>query len=172
MVDHTDEEEFSGREKIENPRYFNKTKEEFIEIMNGLNLPNPKMMDIAVPANQAFGDDFGSSFSSDNVLSTEQLKEKIGTATLIDLRCSDEIEKTGTIKGSLNVKYEDLESALKDKDSVLSEAIESGKEVILFCAYGERSGLALQICHDKGFKNVSHFHGGMNAWLEADLETV
>ena len=34
-----------------NPRLQVKSKEEYSEIMNNLNLPNPKMMDIAVPAN-------------------------------------------------------------------------------------------------------------------------
>jgi sulfur dioxygenase len=41
-----------GQEKAENPRLGGgKTKEEFVQIMNDLNLPHPKMMDIAVPAN-------------------------------------------------------------------------------------------------------------------------
>lgn len=44
-----------GREKNNNIRLANKTKEEFIGIMNNLNLPKPKMMDIAVPANLKCG---------------------------------------------------------------------------------------------------------------------
>lgn len=38
-------------EKRFNPRLTNKTEDEFVEIMNNLNLANPKMIDIAVPAN-------------------------------------------------------------------------------------------------------------------------
>ena len=38
-------------EKNNNPRLQVKSKEEYAEIMNNLNLSNPKMMDIAVPAN-------------------------------------------------------------------------------------------------------------------------
>ena len=38
-------------EKNNNPRLQVKSKEEYAEIMNNLNLPNPKMMDVAVPAN-------------------------------------------------------------------------------------------------------------------------
>ena len=38
-------------EKKNNPRLQISSKEEYIEIMNNLNLANPKMMDIAVPAN-------------------------------------------------------------------------------------------------------------------------
>ena len=39
------------KEKINNPRLQVGSKEEYAEIMNNLNLANPKMMDIAVPAN-------------------------------------------------------------------------------------------------------------------------
>ena len=38
-------------EKNNNPRLQVSSKEEYAEIMNNLNLVNPKMMDIAVPAN-------------------------------------------------------------------------------------------------------------------------
>ncbi len=40
-----------GEEKKNNPRLQVKSKEEYIKIMNNLKLSNPKMMDIAVPAN-------------------------------------------------------------------------------------------------------------------------
>ena len=40
-----------GNEKNNNPRLQVDNVEEYIEIMNNLNLANPKMMDIAVPAN-------------------------------------------------------------------------------------------------------------------------
>jgi sulfur dioxygenase len=44
-----------GEEKQTNPRLAGKTMEEYVEIMNNLNLPNPKMMDAAIPANLACG---------------------------------------------------------------------------------------------------------------------
>ena len=40
-----------GSEKRKNPRLQVSSKEEYAEIMDNLNLANPKMMDIAVPAN-------------------------------------------------------------------------------------------------------------------------
>ena len=39
------------KEKTNNPRLQVNSKEEYAEIMNNLNLANPKMMDVAVPAN-------------------------------------------------------------------------------------------------------------------------
>lgn len=44
-----------GEEKRFNPRLAGKTESEYIALMNNLNLPTPKMMDIAVPANLACG---------------------------------------------------------------------------------------------------------------------
>lgn len=44
-----------AQEKGINPRLANKTREEFVELMANLNLPKPKMIDIAVPANRKCG---------------------------------------------------------------------------------------------------------------------
>jgi sulfur dioxygenase len=44
-----------GEERVFNPRLQVKSVEEYIELMNNLKLPNPKMMDVAVPANMKVG---------------------------------------------------------------------------------------------------------------------
>jgi len=44
-----------GEEKRYNPRLSGKTEQQYVEIMNNLKLPNPTLMDIAVPANLACG---------------------------------------------------------------------------------------------------------------------
>lgn len=44
-----------GKEKKNNPRLQLKDASSYIEFMNNLQLPNPKHMDIAIPANQACG---------------------------------------------------------------------------------------------------------------------
>ncbi len=48
-----------GQEKTINPRLAGKSREEFIHIMQHLNLPKPKLIDIAVPANRKCGVDDG-----------------------------------------------------------------------------------------------------------------
>ena len=46
-----------GQERARNPRLGrSKTVDEFVAIMAGLNLPRPKKMDVAVPANRACGE--------------------------------------------------------------------------------------------------------------------
>ena len=44
-----------GEEKAFNPRLQVKSVDEYVALMNSLHLPNPKMMDVAVPANQHVG---------------------------------------------------------------------------------------------------------------------
>ncbi len=44
-----------GEEKRHNPRLAGKSKRDYIEIMNNLKLSDPKMMDVAVPANLSCG---------------------------------------------------------------------------------------------------------------------
>ncbi len=44
-----------GEEKAFNPRLQVKSVDEYVGVMSSLNLPNPKMMDVAVPANMRIG---------------------------------------------------------------------------------------------------------------------
>ena len=44
-----------AQEKASNARLAGKSRDEFIEIMNNLNLPKPRLIDIAVPANRMCG---------------------------------------------------------------------------------------------------------------------
>ncbi len=44
-----------GEEKLFNPRLKVKSIDEYVDLMNNLKLPNPKMMDVAVPANMHVG---------------------------------------------------------------------------------------------------------------------
>ncbi len=46
-----------GEEKRHNPRIAGRTREQYIAIMNALDLPHPKLMDVAVPANLRCGRD-------------------------------------------------------------------------------------------------------------------
>lgn len=43
------------KEKLQNPRLQVKSKKEYVNIMNNLNLPTPKLMDLAIPINKLGG---------------------------------------------------------------------------------------------------------------------
>ncbi|MGH6960224.1 MAG: MBL fold metallo-hydrolase, partial [Dongiaceae bacterium] len=44
-----------GEEKAFNPRLQVGSADEYVDLMNGLDLPRPRMMDVAVPANLRLG---------------------------------------------------------------------------------------------------------------------
>lgn len=66
-----------GEEKRLNPRFVDRTREEFITIMSNLNLSYPKKMDSAVPANEYCGDFISQDSIINNVNLAQEEKEKI-----------------------------------------------------------------------------------------------
>ena len=78
--------------------------------MNSLNLPNPKMMDVAIPANMKVGYMQEEIASRGWAFSADQALGLIGQpdVALIDLRERSERERHGVIPGSLHVPYPDL----------------------------------------------------------------
>ena len=152
-----------GIEKLQNPRYAGKSKKEFVEIMDNLNLANPQLMDIAVPFNHGFADDIGKSLDDNLVLSCQQVKE-LNNPALIDLRDQDEVDKDGAISGSILVPLRELEDVIDDPKHLVNTA----DEVIFYCAHGERSALGLELALEKGMKNAKHMAGGIHAWYKAN----
>ena len=47
--------------------------------------------------------------------------------------------------------------------------IDKNKPVLLYCRSGHRSGNALKILQDNGYKDAKHVEGGINAWQAAGL---
>ena len=86
---------------------------------------------------------------------------------LIDLREDSERERHGAIPGSLHAPYIDLPKHL-DAGGVLHDlAATSGKNILLYCAYGERSAMAVQAAQDAGLVSARHIEGGFDAWKKA-----
>jgi rhodanese-related sulfurtransferase len=46
-------------------------------------------------------------------------------------------------------------------------ACATGKRVVFYCAFGERSAMAVQAAQDTGLKSACHIHGGLDAWRKA-----
>ena len=44
----------------------------------------------------------------------------------------------------------------------------TGKRIIFYCAFGERSAMAVQAAQDAGVASASHIQGGIDAWKKAD----
>jgi len=154
-----------GEEKQNNSRLQVVGKAAFIELMENLNLASPKMMDVAVPANQQIAmaqqeiDEQGWSFS------VAELRDLLATdgALLVDLREDAEREKLGHIESSVNVPYKDIDAALAESGVLKVLADGTEKKLVFYCAYGERSAMALMAARETGIK-CFHLKGGMAAW--------
>lgn len=159
-----------GEERRYNPRLQVRSVDEYVALMNGLNLSNPKMMDIAVPANMRQGlvqDDIA---RRGWALSPSQVRARLGTPDIVvvDLREREEREKGGAIPGALHAPYRDLQENLQP-DGMLYELVRAtGKRLIFYCAFGERSAMAVQAAQDAGLASACHLHGGMAAWKQAE----
>jgi len=162
-----------GLEKKQNLRISGKTKDQFKEIMDNLNLPNPKMMDIAVSQNLAVGSKINVHFEDHQVLLPEEAMANIGDALFVDLRSSNEIEKTGMIENAIHVDFCSLQSCIQDTDHQLTKRLNLDKNIIFYCAHGERSAIAIKILEESDFDTgLAHLFGGVSKWLESGFGLV
>jgi len=138
--------------------------------MNNLKLPNPKMMDVAVPANMHVGLRQEEIARRGWALSAAEAMVMRGRndVALIDLRERSEREKYGVIPGSLHAPYPDLEENISAGGMLHELAEATGKRIVFYCAYGERSAMAVQAAQDAGLKTACHIEGGVNAWKKAN----
>jgi rhodanese-related sulfurtransferase len=163
-----------GEEKRLNPRVGDgRTEADFAEIMNNLNLPAPKKIDIAVPANLHCGIVPPSSMSGDPLpergwAAIERTPEGIPEVTLgwvaenrggirmVDVRELDEAESDGKIDGVEVIPMGTVDEASKSWDKE--------EPVITICRSGRRSGRVALELEKLGFKRIASMRGGMVAW--------
>lgn len=165
-------------EKKHNPRLKESRSEaEFKGIMAKLQLPYPKKIDIALPANLHCGlprgeeipDDVERDWAPVEVsaggipeLVPAWVASHVGAARLVDVREPHELtEELGHVPGIELVPLATVENTARswDKD----------KPVILICRSGGRSGKAALQLHALGIHRVASMRGGMIAWNQAGL---
>jgi sulfur dioxygenase len=164
-----------GEERRSNPRLQVKSVDEYVELMGNLKLANPKMMDVAVPANMKVGLHQDEVAARGWATSVEEVRALITRADvlIIDLRERAERERHGAIAGALHVAYAGLGESIRAGGMLHALAHSSGKRLLFYCAYGERSAMAVQAARDAGLDAAFHLQGGIAAWKAAGapLET-
>ncbi|KAJ2963608.1 hypothetical protein NQZ79_g1396 [Umbelopsis isabellina] len=97
-------------------------------------------------------------------LETQLIKDPFCTSvTLIEVRNRSEIEKTGKIKGSINIP---LPSLVEETHRLLAD-IPKDRKVVFQCASGRRSHIAATKAIESGFTNVYNLEGGFSEWQKA-----
>ncbi|TIV99801.1 MAG: MBL fold metallo-hydrolase, partial [Mesorhizobium sp.] len=145
-----------GEEKAFNPRLQVKSVDEYVNIMNNLNLANPKMMDVAVPANMRVGLHQDDIASRGWAVSAEQALALVGRpdVALIDLREQSERERHGVIPGAIHLPYARLQENIMAGGMLHELAKSTGKQLLFYCAFGERSAMAVQAAQDVGISSA------------------
>jgi glyoxylase-like metal-dependent hydrolase (beta-lactamase superfamily II)/rhodanese-related sulfurtransferase len=155
-----------GDEREKNPRLQVSSAEEYEELMNGLDLPPPKLMDVVVPANRSIGLAQQVLAERGCAVTPSEFVESIGSpdVALVDLREDHEWARGGAVKGSIDVPYPGLKQALQPGGSLQRRLAGFDGRVIFVCTYGECSAMAVELAHDLGWPDCRHLTGGLNGW--------
>lgn len=175
------------QERTTNPRLAGKTREEFIDIMNNLNLPKPRLIDEAVPANRYCGldederqdavahrestrparqgitaqDMVAAAKEHVTEVNTDKVKQllKEGNIVVLDVR-----EESEYAAGHLDQAVSLPRGVLEFKIGSIPELTDKSKAVLAYCRTGGRSALAAQTLQALGYQNVLSMAGGYEAW--------
>jgi rhodanese-related sulfurtransferase len=110
---------------------------------------------VSIPADKGYGTVSASALNA-------ELADK--APFLLDVREASELEKSGYIKGAVNMPVRTLLNNL-DKLPAQDQAI------VIYCASGHRGGFAMAALKFLGYSNVRNLAGGMNGWIAAKLAT-
>ena len=92
---------------------------------------------------------------------------------LIDIREKGELENMGRVENSNHIPRGMLEFWLDPQGPYFkSGKLDMNKEMVLFCAGGLRSALAVKSLKEMGFEKVSHIDGGFAAISQSNFKIV
>ena len=93
-------------------------------------------------------------------LTVEELKSKIENSepfTLLDVREPHEYYMSD-LDGTTRIPMDELRGRLKE--------LKKDKEIIVMCRSGNRSGIAVKMLLDNGYKKALNLKGGINEWAK------
>ena len=160
-----------AEERKLNPRLQVRSIEDYVVLMDNLDLPDPKLMDTAVPANMSIGIKQQAGNRGLGVDDALALKSSPGVV-LVDLREDAERALDGVIEDSLHVPYGGLERRLGPGGDLGELLAHEGRRVVFYCSFGERSALAVKMAGECGFAAAYHIMGGMAAWKGAKAPLI
>jgi sulfur dioxygenase len=170
-----------GLEKAGNPRIAGKTEAEFIQIMDNLNLPRPRRMDEAVPANLSSGirhDASESNHAPGEAPDTASVRPaegyagdvspqqafqwwQAGDAVLVDVRSDAEREWVGFVPGAVPLAWKQWPGMAMNPqfDEGLRASGSGGRKLVLLCRSGVRSIAAAKRATELGIEAYNILEG-------------
>lgn len=160
-----------AEEKRLNPRLGGALSEsDFSGYMSNLNLPHPKQIDIAVPANMKCGAPeeghpagepewapVAFTFAGVWEIQPDWVEEHPGDVQILDVREAEEFKgPLGHIEDAILVPLGELDQRLNELDKK--------QPIVAVCRAGGRSAHATMILQKSGFEKVANLAGGMLRW--------
>src|SRR6202048_4790706 len=118
-----------GEERRYNPRLQVRSIDEYVELMGNLNLPNPKLMDVVIPANMHVGLQQDELAKQGLALNAREAIESLGRpdVLLVDLRETSERAKHGMLAGRVHAPYPAIDESLKPGGMLREVAAATGR---------------------------------------------
>jgi sulfur dioxygenase len=176
-------------EKTGNARVSNRSQSEFVALMGQLNLPKPKRLDEAVPANQRSGltarvrHDAGDASLPSNLKEAKPMTEdkvqaadgyagnitpqtafdwwQSGEAVLVDIRTDAERAWVGFVPGAVDLAWKQWPGMVMNPayDDGILAAVPKNKKVVLLCRSGLRSIPAAKRAAELGLEAYNILEG-------------
>lgn len=184
------------QERTRNPRLVGNNRDEFIEVMNNLNLPNPRLIDESVPANRLCGlteEEWqeaatprtdqttakSAAITASMAMTGHQLvteaRSEIGEIDVDSVKQKIAAGNTVVIDvreldefnaGALPKAINIPRGVLEFKIGSVEQLGDKNTEVLLYCRTGGRSALATRAMLQLGYQNARSMAGGYEAWTK------
>ena len=162
-----------GQEKASNARVAGKSLDEFVAIMNNLNLPRPRRIDEAVPANLTSGlrhDADGAllqvpraaaGYAGDVSPQLAWQWVQSGEAVLVDVRTDAEREWVGFVPGAVPAAWKQWPGMAMNPgfDDTVRTAAADGRKLVMLCRSGVRSIAAAKRATELGLQAYNILEG-------------
>jgi len=153
-----------------NPRLKKRDRDEFIVMMNQLNLDAPAHLTEALRTNMSGGKTvaqmLGEASAQVSFISMLDLAERVRRndqdLLLLDVR-EREAFASGHIPGAQNLPRGQLELRVN------KELPDPTRRILVYCEFGQISTLAAATLRELGYSNAVALDGGMKAWRESGL---
>jgi sulfur dioxygenase len=162
-----------AQEKTGNPRVAGKTEADFVAIMDALNLPKPRRIDEAVPANLTSGlrhDVDGvllmapspqAAYAGDVSPQLAWRWVQDGEAVMVDVRTDAEREWVGFVPGAVPVAWKQWPGMAMNPqfDDAVRAAAGGGRKLVMLCRSGVRSVAAAKRATELGLQAFNILEG-------------
>jgi glyoxylase-like metal-dependent hydrolase (beta-lactamase superfamily II)/rhodanese-related sulfurtransferase len=165
-----------GEERRHNPRIGGDARrEDFVGYMDNLGLPHPKLIDIAVPANQASGKPkdpdalnkvtwgpVTKTFAGVPEIRPDWVARHLDELFVLDVRSEAEFGgELGHLRGAHLIPLDQLRTRLSE--------VPKDAKVVAVCQSGKRSAMATEILRKAGYETVANVAGGLIHWSRLAL---